>query len=455
MGETLLKRPIATWGLILVNVLTYLALWQELSIDTKGIYNALIAYGALDPARVWSGELWRLFSALFLHAGLLHVGFNLFVLFQIGRLLEPALGTSRFLMVYLISGVVGFACSLLWHSTLVLGASAAVFGLIGAMLAVMLVAPRQLFQPRLVKSLVFFVVLNVSVGVVLNQVSSLEGMVDNAAHLGGLVCGFLFGLAFSKDALQNWLRNTPYSLPHFVPALALGLVTLGSLGLISTAIRPSFMPQYHLLVGQQALLEGRLEEAMQAQQHLRELPGSLALADLLLGRIMSAKGDKKDAEKQFEKALAGLDPDMNIALKRAMWSLQQNIDPQGALFADEKSNAAICKIALRSSVVKDATLLNECAWLLLMAREAEVRDEKLALVWVKKAIENESDQSAQMLHTLSEAYLQNGQFKEAQAAIERALLLANGNRQIARFMVTEKARMDKLVKKMSQLPQNH
>ena len=103
--------PLATWALVGACVAAFLGALLDGGGLLLSSADVMRAAGAVDAARVWQGEVWRLLSALFVHAGVWHLGLNLWVLWQVGRLLEPILGTARFVLVYLVSGIVGFAAS--------------------------------------------------------------------------------------------------------------------------------------------------------------------------------------------------------------------------------------------------------------------------------------------------------------------------------------------------------
>src|SRR3954452_19279605 len=124
--------PVVTYALIAVNVAVEVA---ELATGGSlgGAGGTLVEHGALSRTTVNDGEIWRLVTSGFLHAGLLHLLFNMYALYILGNLLEPALGKLRFGIVYFVSLLSGsFAVLLLSPNEFTLGASGAVFGLMGA-----------------------------------------------------------------------------------------------------------------------------------------------------------------------------------------------------------------------------------------------------------------------------------------------------------------------------------
>jgi rhomboid protease GluP len=144
----------------------------------------LFDFGAKLGRFILAGQWWRLVTAGFLHGGLLHILMNSWVLFDLGAQVEEIYGSARLLVFYFVATVFGFLASTLWNPNgLSVGASAGVFGLIGAMIALgvrsntsMGSAIRGLYIRWAIYGLLF---------------GLLPGLrVDNAAHIGGLVAGF-------------------------------------------------------------------------------------------------------------------------------------------------------------------------------------------------------------------------------------------------------------------------
>lgn len=159
--------------------------WWDVSADT------LLRLGAAHGPAVAAGESWRLVTAIFLHGGLLHLGFNLVALIDFGGVLERRFGALRVLAVFLASGMAGFLASTAWHPDDVsIGASGAIFGLLGwwAMAAWKLGE----FLPATERRRRLLTLLTV-VGVALGLGFVIPG-IDNAAHLGGLLTGLALGL---------------------------------------------------------------------------------------------------------------------------------------------------------------------------------------------------------------------------------------------------------------------
>lgn len=157
----------------------------------------LLAWGGNFRPSVLDGEWWRLFTSTFLHGGILHLVANMYALVFIGIFLEPALGRVKFLVAYLVTGLLASCASIWWfEATVSIGASGAIFGLYGLFLAMLLrkVFPKAFSKPLLVSILIF---------VGYNLVIGTSGGVDNAAHIGGLLSGFLIGLVISPFIKQQ------------------------------------------------------------------------------------------------------------------------------------------------------------------------------------------------------------------------------------------------------------
>lgn len=155
---------------------------------------ALVRMGGNFAPLVTGGEWWRLLSALFLHAGVVHLAFNMFALYQVGVLVERLFGTLAFGAIYFGAGLLGSAASLWWRQDVVsVGASGAVFGVYGALLAFFALhrdaIPRATLT-RVTTGAVLFVGYSLALGF------GIAG-IDNAAHLGGLAGGALLGGGFA------------------------------------------------------------------------------------------------------------------------------------------------------------------------------------------------------------------------------------------------------------------
>ena len=189
-----LQNAPAVLVLILLNVLAFLL---EISIGDLNDPEILHRVGALEPyAVVDQGEYWRLFTALFLHGGFTHLLFNVFALYVLGPPLEQSMGTIRFAVCYLVSGlassagVVGLAVLGFVQVGQLVGASGCIMGIVGTW-AGFLVRHRHLPQAKQrLGNIVMIIVIQIVFDLSTPQVSM-------AAHLCGLMAGFFLGLILS------------------------------------------------------------------------------------------------------------------------------------------------------------------------------------------------------------------------------------------------------------------
>jgi rhomboid protease GluP len=148
----------------------------------------LLNWGANFKPLTTDGQWWRLLTSTFLHGGLMHLLANMYGLLFVGIFLEPLLGKSKYALAYLTTGILASVASIWWYdATVSVGASGAIFGLYGVFLALLL---TKIFPPDFAKS--FLISTAIFVG--FNLLMGLTGGIDNAAHIGGLLSGFVIGL---------------------------------------------------------------------------------------------------------------------------------------------------------------------------------------------------------------------------------------------------------------------
>lgn len=148
----------------------------------------LIYWGANFGPYTRNGEWWRLISSTFLHGGIMHLLANMSGLLFAGIFLERLLGRYKFATAYFISGVAGSLLSIWWYEdTVSVGASGAIFGLYGVLLSFLF---KKFYPPEITKTFI----ISILVFVAFNLVMGLSGGIDNAAHMGGLLGGFITGI---------------------------------------------------------------------------------------------------------------------------------------------------------------------------------------------------------------------------------------------------------------------
>ena len=173
------KKPVITYALIIINVLVFiLSVFNDSILPMFAVNRELI---------VNFGQYYRLITGMFLHGGILHLLFNMYALYIIGMQLESFLGKAKYLIVYLLSGIGASMLSIFFSNSFSVGASGAIFGLMGALLY--FGYHYRVYLDSVVKSQIIpLIVLNLILGFTLSGI-------DNWAHIGGLVSGILATMA--------------------------------------------------------------------------------------------------------------------------------------------------------------------------------------------------------------------------------------------------------------------
>jgi rhomboid protease GluP len=167
---------------------------------------------------------WRLFTAMFLHGGLIHLALNMWALWDVGRLVERFYGNTQMILIYLICGLAGSLCSLFFAASrsVSIGASGAIFGVVGCLLAALYTKPNKLpagLVRTLRSSMLGFVGYSLIMGFVV-------GFIDNAAHIGGLVAGWLMGVVLAERFDADEYRRQAGVRLAIALCTALGLLVL-------------------------------------------------------------------------------------------------------------------------------------------------------------------------------------------------------------------------------------
>jgi len=196
------RAPYVTYTLIAITVIFYLL--QMASVAVMGT-DILVAYGARSNEAIHAGQLWRFLTPALLHASIPHILFNMYALFTFGTGLERHFGHGRFLLLYVLCAYTGNVVSFLLSAGYSVGASTAIFGLLGAE-AVFLFQNRELFAGqfgRAIQNVVFIAIVNLIIG--------LQPGIDNWGHVGGLLGGLMF----------TWFAGPVWKIEGVPPALHL------------------------------------------------------------------------------------------------------------------------------------------------------------------------------------------------------------------------------------------
>lgn len=209
----------ATYVLIAINVIVFLV---EIASGSGGFFTVgitqFVADFALFGPSVAEGEWYRLLTSGFLHAGIIHIGFNMFLLLVLGRLLEPALGTPRFLVLYFASLLAGSLGALVVEPNAVtIGASGAVFGLAGAVFVI----ARGRGMDALAGEIGFLILFNLILSFASPRISV-------GGHIGGLVGGVICALIIV--AAEKGMLGRNHRPVEFAAMAAVGVIAfLGAL----------------------------------------------------------------------------------------------------------------------------------------------------------------------------------------------------------------------------------
>ncbi len=206
-----------TYSIVAINVAVWVVCVASGASALNPSGTELLALGGNRLAETLA-QPWRLISATVLHAGVMHLGLNMWALWDTGRVAERFYGNLQFLVLYLGAGLGGSLASLFFTGRVAVsvGASGAIFGVVGALLAAIWLRPGSLPAPLLRplrSSLLVYVGVSLLLGFTV-------GGVDNAAHLGGLVAGFV--LAAVLDGRPGWDDAPGRARLRLAVAVALG-----------------------------------------------------------------------------------------------------------------------------------------------------------------------------------------------------------------------------------------
>ena len=340
--------------LVGANVMVFIAmvLASGPSLDFTG--QVEVHFGANFGPYTLSGDWWRLVTYMFLHGGLMHIAFNMWCLWDLGALCESLYGRWTFACIYLITGIAGGLASVAWNpGVLSVGASGAIFGLAGALLASFYLGefsvPKVAIQGTL-RSLLFFVGFNVLFGAVVSGV-------DNACHVGGLISGLILGaliarvapqhddllrrvavlgvvalaLAASALGVQRW-RGAPIRMGRALAAMSDTDPNRALTQLQAIIKQQPKMAQAHFALGQAYFDRGQFPQAEGEFKRTLELQPQNAGARFILGITLLNQKRVEDAKAVFTQMLT---QDANSADAHYGLGL--------ALADDEKYQAAIAE----------------------------------------------------------------------------------------------------------------
>lgn len=190
-------KPIITYGLMGITILAYII---QMILNWITGYDILFFIGGKINQLIMNGQVWRLITPAFLHSSILHIAFNMYALFILGRRIESTYGHWRFLLLYLLSAFGGNVLSFVLSDANSLGSSTAIFGLLAAE-GIFIFQNRKLFGQRssaMLGNIVIILVINLIIGFAPGS------NIDYYGHLGGLLAGFVFaGIGGPKWTLEG------------------------------------------------------------------------------------------------------------------------------------------------------------------------------------------------------------------------------------------------------------
>lgn len=209
------------WFLLLIAVPFYIAS-QKVSPEVMAeIMRNVQFIGSINRKLVLEGDYWRLISYQFLHGSFRHLFFNMYAFVYLGLMIENKIGWKNFLLIYILSGICGGLNSIAFHENIyTIGASGAIMGLFGAMMALLI---KQFFEESANKALLVSTVLVLAIMLINGSISS---MVDNACHLGGLISGFVITYILVFD--HQWgLKSISLGIKYANVMLVFGAFAYG------------------------------------------------------------------------------------------------------------------------------------------------------------------------------------------------------------------------------------
>jgi rhomboid protease GluP len=228
--------PVVTYGLIAINLLVYVAMVMKGVSPMQPTTSQVLPWGANFGPLTLHGQWWRLITACFLHFGLIHVGMNMFILFQVGVFAEKLFGNGRYLLLYLLAGVGGNIAGLYIHPLgVAAGASGAVFGVYGGLLGFLLIQRGVVPKARsmaIAKSAGIFLAYNFIYGLS-------SKTTDLTAHVGGFITGFVLGCVLSRPLSMEGQRLYP-----------IRTLTVGGVGVAAACLAMARVPQGEIPNGQ-------------------------------------------------------------------------------------------------------------------------------------------------------------------------------------------------------------
>ena len=305
------RRPYVTWVLLAANALIWVATEQAGGSEDSEV---LLGFGAMYGPLIATGEYWRLFTAMFLHVGLTHLAINSVGLLILGVQVERLFGHYRFAAIYLLAGLAGSVASFAFNSIgIAAGASGAIFGVLGALVAFFVVRRDTMGEMgrQTLTGLMVLLAINLFYGFA-------SPGIDNFAHVGGFVAGFGLGIAFAPQyrpvsnifGMVERIRDAnSLSRRWWVLPLAAALLVLGTaLAVVSARDNPITRSITHVQKARQLLVDGQTSSAFDELAQAIEINPFSGESYLVRARLWASLGDSQRAISDAGRAIRfGLD----------------------------------------------------------------------------------------------------------------------------------------------------
>lgn len=413
---------------IAINVLVFAAMVFKSGSLTSFPGQQLVDWGSLFGPLTMGGQPWRLITYMFLHGGIIHIGMNMWCLWQLGALAESLYDDWLYALIYLLAGIGGGLASLWWHPfTNTVGASGAVFGVAGALIAGLKLGEFSLPRPMIastLRSVLIFSAYSLIFG-------AMSGGTDNACHVGGLLTGLLCGALVALVAPDRGHVGRRIVICLVVAALLLGTAKLvvNTRGFVVVA-----------QLGSDLLERGKTAEAIDALNRAVKMRPDNPEAHFWLANAYYAGREFPKAEAELNRVLA-LQPNNRLAMLHLGFTRLQNheLDAAQQTFSQlAKMDASNADAHLGLALIatergKHDVAVTEYKNAIGLGAE-NVSYYELALSYIKlkqydeaiaalKKYEEDLGETYQSQVALAEAYQGKGMTAEAKAATEKAAQL--------------------------------
>ena len=291
-GTSAASFPV-TIAIIGANALVYLIMTLSGASAFNPSPQQAISFGADYGPLTLNGQWWRLVSSMFVHFGALHIGLNMWCLWNLGRAAERLMGRFSYLLAYFASGIFGSIASVYWHPLAAgAGASGAIFGIAGVLVSFVRLkkTPAHLqLNSKMLGSLGTFIFYNLIFGAAIPGIS-------NAAHIGGVVMGLAVGAVLPAAAASESSRRTRLSVVVVFSAIVLFASAVAAKRLRSDVAELSSI--------QQLISQHKSDEALAKLQQLTARQPQLAPAQAMLASLYINRGQYTEAVSALERANA-------------------------------------------------------------------------------------------------------------------------------------------------------